>query len=246
MNVSISVNRTSVPPPCGTYFPANLASSVVSAQVRPRTETAGVKWIAEVELPVEAEPCEEGSFQRTHEPWLLAWLPSASHTRSEGALPVAGAPACIQPTLSCLLALPRKCLSLNHAHSPPLPSAHLGVNAFSQTRHHQPPADHHQHLLFPVTFSPFMRNTPCPNSLEIPQSSRYILAHLWPWSPTRNYVAPRVIASILYCSALSRLPEYLALLYLIPEEPINSEYPTIFMDSLSVVQKYYFHILNKS
>lgn len=60
MNVSISVNRTSVPHPCGTYFPANLASSVVSAQVRPRTETAGVKWIAEVELPVEAEPCEEG------------------------------------------------------------------------------------------------------------------------------------------------------------------------------------------
>lgn len=178
---------------------------------------------------------------------LLAWLPSASHTRSEGAFPFAGAPAYIQPTLSCLLILPPKCLGLNRAHSPPLPSAHLGVNAVSQTRHHQPPADHHQHLLFPVTFSPFMRNnTTCPNSLEIPQSSRYILAHLCPRSPTGNYVAPRVIASIPYCSALSQLPEYLALLYLIPKEPINSEYPTIFMDSLSVVQKYYFHILNKS
>lgn len=176
----------------------------------------------------------------------LAWLPSASHTQSKGALPVAGAPAYIQPTLSCLLALPSKCLSLNHVHSPPLPSAHLGVNAFSQTRHHQPPADRHQHLLFPVTFSSFMRNMTCPNSLEIPQSSRYILAHLCPRSPTRNSVAPHVTASIPYCSALSPMPEYLVLLYLIPKEPINSEYPTIFMDSLSVVQKYYFHILNKS
>ena len=69
MNVFISVNRTSVPPPCGTYFHANLASSVVSAQVRPRTKTAGVKWIAGVEVSVEAEPCEEGGvFQRTHGP----------------------------------------------------------------------------------------------------------------------------------------------------------------------------------
>lgn len=50
-------------------FHANLASSVVSAQVRRRTKTAGVKWIAEVEVPVEAEPCEEGRvIQRTHGP----------------------------------------------------------------------------------------------------------------------------------------------------------------------------------
>ena len=69
MNVFISVNRTSVPPVCVDYFHANLASLVVSAQVRPRTKISGVKWIIEVEVPVKAEPCEEGRvFQRTHGP----------------------------------------------------------------------------------------------------------------------------------------------------------------------------------
>lgn len=69
MNVFISVNRTSVPPVCGAHFHANLASLVVSAQVRPRTKISGVKWIIEVEVPVKAETCEEGRvFQRTRGP----------------------------------------------------------------------------------------------------------------------------------------------------------------------------------
>lgn len=33
-----------------SYFSANLASLAVSAQVRPRTKIAGVKWITEVEV----------------------------------------------------------------------------------------------------------------------------------------------------------------------------------------------------
>lgn len=34
--------------------------------MRPRTKTAGVKWIVEVEVYVKAEPGEEGNgFQRT-------------------------------------------------------------------------------------------------------------------------------------------------------------------------------------
>lgn len=35
--------------------------------MRPRTKTAGMKWITEVEVYVKAEPGEEGKcFQRTH------------------------------------------------------------------------------------------------------------------------------------------------------------------------------------
>lgn len=110
--------------------------------------------------------------------------------------------------------------------SPPL-SPSWSERLFTiQTKHHQPPADCHQHLLFPVTSSPSMRNTTCPNSLEIPLPSSYILANLCPGHPTRSNAAPRGISSIPYCSTLSQLPKYLALLYLIPKEPINSEYPT--------------------
>lgn len=98
-------------PPLGGayYFHADLASLAVSAQVRPRAKRAGEKWIVEVEVLVKAERALWGRKSFSRNAWttiLRAWQPSASHTSSKGALPVAGAPACIKPTLSCLLSLP--------------------------------------------------------------------------------------------------------------------------------------------
>lgn len=67
-----------------------------------------------------------------------------------------GSSSCIQPILSCLLSS-SKCLNLYMLTL--LPSATLVWMPFTtQTKHHQPPADCHQHVLLWVTSSPSVKN----------------------------------------------------------------------------------------
>lgn len=108
--------------------------------------------------------------------------------------PIVGAPACIPSTL------PACFLFLQVPQPLPAPSPRLSPSwseclVTLQTKHHQPPADSHQHLLYWVIF--FLH---CPTSLSIPQPSSYILANPCPRRPTRCYAAPSVILSIPDCS----------------------------------------------
>lgn len=135
-----------------------------------------------------------------------------------------GAPICIQSTLpTCFLFLqvPRPLRPLS-SHL----LAHLALNAFSQSKHHQPPADSHQHLLFWVTFSPFIKKTTLSQLPLNASTTQRCFGQPLPKTPYQILCSTNVILSILDCLTLSQLPKYLALLYLIPKEPINSEYPT--------------------
>lgn len=114
-----------------------------------------------------------------------------------------------------------------------------------QTKRHQPPADRHQHLLFLVTFSPFIKNMICPSSSQSPHR----LAIFWltfalnplpdltqhPCNPASPILFSPFPAAKISCSPLPH-----------PQRAYKLRVSNLFMDSLSVLQQYYFHILNKS
>lgn len=138
---------------CGASFHANWAQLAVSAQVRPRTKTAGVKWI----LEAEAEPCEK-FFKEHVEHHTECGSPQHRTPVVKEHSPL-GIPTCIQSTLSCLLSFPQVPQPSTCSLSPTSLSLSWSAGLFTiQTKHHQPPAECHQHSLFWVTFPPLIKN----------------------------------------------------------------------------------------
>lgn len=149
-----------------------------------------------------------------------------------------GAPACIPSTLPACFLIFQVPQSLP-APSPPLPSAHLDLNALS---HYKPNITSHLLIVTSIYFtksffSPLSQLPLSPTTIQLyfgwslPQMPYQILR-----STKCNPVHPRLFH-------LSQLPKCLALLYLIPKEPVNSEYPTfswiyslLFSNTTSIVK----------
>lgn len=107
-------------------------------------------------------------------------------------------------------------------------SARLALNAFSQSR-----PNITSHLLIVTSiyfsesfFSPFIKKMTLSQRSLNPSTIQLCFGQPLPETPYQILCSTSVILSILDCLTLSQLPKYLALLYLIPKEPINLEYPT--------------------
>lgn len=147
-----------------------------------------------------------------------------------------GSSACIQSTLSCLLSPPPSAsTSARFLPAPSLSPSWSECLFTIQTKHHQPPADSHQHLLFWITFSPFINMT----LSQLPLNSSTIQLYFgWPLPRTPyqilcstkcNLVHPILFspfpAAKISCSPLPH-----------PQRAYKFRVSNLFMDSLSMVQ----------
>lgn len=214
---------------CGADFHANLALWALSTQVRPRTKAAVAKWT----LEAEAERALWGRKRLSKNTWTITLsvaILSILHLVSRN-LPFGSSdPHSVHPSLPAFF--PPSASTFSTLASPhPCPQPTL---ATIQAKHHQPPADNHQHLLFWVTFSPVIKNRTLSQLPYMPQPSSYILANLRPGHPTRYHAAPSGVLSIP-CSfspfptakiSCCPLPH--------PQRAYKFRVSNLFMDSLSV------------
>lgn len=112
------------------------------------------------------------------------------------------------------------CFSLPQSASPSIPKP-VWVLMPLTVEHHQPPAERHHYVFLSVSSS-IMENMafPQPPSTLSTIHLYFCLGHL------SRYIQHPVcsVYPLLFITS-SQLPRYLALLYLIPKEPINSEHP---------------------
>lgn len=155
-----------------------------------------------------AEPCEEENIlqvQWEHRAEILAVLGTGTCYIGKNSH---------QPpsTLSCF--------SLPPSASSTIPKPVWVLMPFP-VEHHQPPAERH-HYVFLSMSSPIMKNMafPQPPSTLSTIHLYFCLGHLG------RYIQHPVcsVYPLLFIPS-SQLPRYLALLYLSPKEPINSEHP---------------------
>lgn len=147
-----------------------------------------------------------------------------------------GSPVCIQSTLpTCFpfLQVPQPL----RARSLPSSSPSCSECLFTiQTKHHQPPADSHQHLLFWVTFPPFIKKMTLSQLPLNPSTVQLCFGQPLPETPYQLLCSTTsVILSILHCCdpfpaakiSCSPLPH--------PQRAYKFRVSNLFMNSLSVV-----------